>query len=156
MTNSIPLISQLWRRIEAIPKPIPEDSLWLRILVQLLVIAGIIATDVAIEEPLNLWAIPVSIVGATWSWFRRYHRNVPVKFCIAIGMLIALAAFFGRLFGEMNDTRLALARLLIELQVLHSFDLPRRKDLGYSMVIGLILMGVAGTLSQTLALGLWC
>ncbi|MDS1347714.1 transglutaminase TgpA family protein [Planktothrix agardhii] len=153
MTNSIPLISQLWRRIEAIPKPIPEDSLWLRILVQLLVIAGIIATDVAIEEPLNLWAIPVSIVGATWSWFRRYHRNVPVKFCIAIGMLIALAAFFGRLFGEMNDTRLALARLLIELQVLHSFDLPRRKDLGYSMVIGLILMGVAGTLSQTLAFG---
>jgi Transglutaminase-like enzymes, putative cysteine proteases len=68
-------------------------------------------------------------------------------------MLVTLAVFFGRLFGEMNDTRLALARLLIELQVLHSFDLPRRKDLGYSMVIGLILIGVAGTLSQTLAFG---
>lgn len=50
MTNSIPVISQLWRRIEAMPKPIPEDSFWLRVLVQLLVIAGIIATDVAIEE----------------------------------------------------------------------------------------------------------
>ncbi len=144
-------MSQLWRRIETAPKPIPEDSLWLRVLVQLLVIAGIVATDVAIEEPLNLWAIPVSILGATWSWFRRRHRNVPIKFCIAIGMLVALATFFGRLFGEMNDTRLALARLLIELQVLHSFDLPRRQDLGYSMVIGLILLGVAGTLSQTMA-----
>ncbi|VXD17793.1 Transglutaminase domain protein [Planktothrix serta PCC 8927] len=153
MTTEIPYLSQLWRRIEAAPKPVPEDSLWLRVLVQLLVIAGIVATDVAIEEPLNLWAIPVSILGATWSWFRRRHRNVPIKFCIAIGMLVALAAFFGRLFGEMNDTRLALARLLIELQVLHSFDLPRRQDLGYSMVIGLILMGVAGTLSQTLAFG---
>lgn len=151
MTTQIPLVSQLWRRIEATPKPIPEDSIGLRVCVQLLVIAGIVATDVAIEEPLNLWAIPVSIIGATWSWFRRRHRNVPVKFCIAIGMLVALAAFFGRLLGESNDTRLALARLLIELQVLHSFDLPRRQDLGYSMVIGFILLGVAGTLSQTLA-----
>ncbi len=151
MTTEIPLVSQLWRRIEATPKPIPEDSIGLRVCVQLLVIAGIVATDVAIEEPLNLWAIPVSIIGATWSWFRRRHRNVPVKFCIAIGMLVALAAFFGRLLGEFNDTRLALARLLIELQVLHSFDLPRRKDLGYSIVIGFILLGVAGTLSQTLA-----
>lgn len=153
MTLEIPLISPLWRRIEATPKPQPEDSLWLRILVQLLVIIGMIATDIAIEEPLNLWAIPVSLVGATWSWFRRRDRNVPVKFCIAIGMLVALAAFFGRLVGELNDTRLVLAELLIHLQVLHSFDLPRRQDLGYSMVIGLILMGVAATLSQTLTFG---
>jgi TgpA N-terminal domain len=66
-------------------------------------------------------------------------------------MLAALGAFFGRLFGELNDTRLALAELLIQLQVFHSFDMPRRKDLGYSIVIGLILLGVAATLSQTLA-----
>ncbi len=153
MTPSIPPFTQLWRRIEATPKPEPEDSISLRVLVQLLVIVGIVATDVAIAEPLNLWAIPVSIVGATWSYFRRRHRNVPVKFCIAIGMLVALAAFFSRLVGELNDTRLVLAELLIHLQILHSFDLPRRQDLGYSMVIGLILIGVAATLSQTLAFG---
>lgn len=51
----------------------------------------------------------------------------------------------------MNDTRLNLAQLLIELQVLHNYDTPRRKDLGYSIVIGLILLGVAATLSQTMA-----
>ncbi|MEA5538771.1 transglutaminaseTgpA domain-containing protein [Limnoraphis robusta Tam1] len=150
MTPRIPLLTQLWHRIEAMPKPEAEDSISLRVLVQLLVIVGIVATDVAIAEPLNLWAIPVSIVGATWSYFRRRYRNVPVKFCIAIGMLVALAAFFGRLVGELNDTRLVLAQLLIHLQILHSFDVPRRKDLGYSMVIGLILLGVAATLSQTL------
>ncbi len=61
-------------------------------------------------------------------------------------MLAALGAFFGRLFGELNDTRLALAELLIQLQVFHSFDMPRRKDLRYSIVIGLILLGVAATL----------
>ncbi|AMW30465.1 MULTISPECIES: transglutaminase TgpA family protein [Limnospira] len=153
MTADIPILSQLWRRIEAIPQPEPEDSLLLRVFVQLLVVVGIIATDVAIEEPLNLWAIPVSLVGATWSWFRRRHRNVPTKFCIAIGMLVAMAVFFSRLVLELIDTRIVLAQLLINLQVLHSFDLPRRKDLGYSMVIGLILLGVAGTLSQTLTFG---
>jgi transglutaminase-like putative cysteine protease len=91
------------------------------------------------------------MVGAIWSYYHRHNHNVSVKFCIAIGMLAALGAFFGRLFGELNDTRLALAELLIQLQVFHSFDMPRRKDLGYSIVIGLILLGVAATLSQTLA-----
>src|SRR4028119_1678640 len=149
--RNIPVLGKLWQQIEAMPPPVIEDSLLLRILVQLLVIVGIVATDVAAEEALNLWAVPVSIVGATWSWYRRRDRNVAAKFCIAIGMLVALFAFFSNLLGQLNDTRLILAELLIQLQVLHSFDLPRRKDLGYSMVIGLILLGVAGTLSQTLA-----
>jgi transglutaminase-like putative cysteine protease len=151
--RNIPVLGKLWEQIEAMPPPVVEDSLLLRILVQLLVIVGIVATDVAVEEALNLWAVPVSIVGATWSWYRRRDRNVAVKFCIAIGMLVAMFAFFTRLVQELNDTRLVLAQLLIQLQVLHSFDLPRRKDLGYSMVIGLILLGVAGTLSQTLTFG---
>jgi transglutaminase-like putative cysteine protease len=128
-----------------------EDSILLRVLVQALVVVGIVATDVAAETQNSFWAVPLSLVGATWSWYCRRDRNIPVKFCIAMGMLVALGAFLGRLVGELNDTRLILAELLIQLQVLHSFDLPRRKDLGYSMVIGLILLGVAGTLSQTLA-----
>ncbi|MCJ8283732.1 MAG: DUF3488 and DUF4129 domain-containing transglutaminase family protein, partial [Rivularia sp. ALOHA_DT_140] len=90
------------------------------------------------------------MVGCAWGYYRRHQPNVAVKFCIAIGMLLALGAFFGKLLGELNDTRLLLAELLIQLQVLHSFDMPRRKDLGYSIVIGLILLGVAATLSQTL------
>ncbi|NJL67875.1 MAG: DUF3488 domain-containing protein, partial [Microcoleus sp. SM1_3_4] len=151
--RNLPVLGKLWQQIEAMPPPVTEDSLLLRILVQLLVIVGIVATDVAVEEVQNLWAVPVSIVGATWSWYRRRDRNVAVKFCIAIGMLAALFAFFTRLVQELNDTRLVLAQLLIQLQVLHSFDLPRRKDLGYSMVIGLILLGVAGTVSQTLTFG---
>jgi transglutaminase-like putative cysteine protease len=149
------LIRAQWQRLRGLPLPEPEDSIPLRVLVQLLVTVGIIATDVASLDVANwaglsLWAVPLSIVGATWSYYRRRSRNVPVKFCIAIAMLVALAAFFVQLLNEPNDTRLALAELLIQLQVFHSFDLPRRKDLGYSMMIGLILIGVGGTLSQTL------
>ncbi|MDJ0615239.1 MAG: DUF4129 domain-containing transglutaminase family protein [Calothrix sp. MO_192.B10] len=128
-----------------------ENSITLRALVLALVIVGVVATDIAAETQLSLWAVPLSLAGSSWSYYSRRHRNIPAKFCIAIGMLIALGAFFGRMIGELNDTRLALAQLLIQLQVLHSFDMPRRKDLGYSIVIGLILIGVAATLSQTLA-----
>ncbi|MEC4813336.1 MAG: DUF3488 and DUF4129 domain-containing transglutaminase family protein [Scytonema sp. PMC 1069.18] len=145
-------VGEIWRQsMQETPLKEVENSVTLRVLVLALVIIGIVATDIAAETEFSLWAVPVSLVGTMWSYYRRRDRNVSVKFCIAIGMLVALGAFFGRLFGELNDTRLALAELLIQLQVLHCFDTPRRKDLGYSIVIGLILLGVAATLSQTLA-----
>lgn len=147
----LPVFSQLWQRLEAMPVQETENSILLRVLVQGLVIVGIVATDIAAETQISFWAVPLSIVGATWSWYHRRDRNIAVKFLLAIGMLLAMGTFFGKLLAQLNDTRLILAQLLIQLQVLHSFDLPRRKDLGYSMVIGLILLGVAGTLSQTLA-----
>ncbi|MFB2837713.1 transglutaminaseTgpA domain-containing protein [Floridanema evergladense] len=146
-----PFFRQFQQMLQARPNQEVEDSIWLRILVQLLVVIGIVATDVAAETSISLWAVPASIAGAVWSWYRRRNSNIPIKFCIAIGMLLALASFLLNLRDSLNDTRLILAELLIQLQVLHSFDLPRRKDLGYSMVIGLILLGVAATLSQTMA-----
>lgn len=147
----LPGLNQVWQRLGTMPLPQTEDSIGLRVLVQGLVIVGIVATDIAAETQMSAWAVPLSIIGATWSWYRRRHRNIAVKFFLAIGMLVAMGVFFNNLLTSLNDTRLVLAELLIQVQVLHSFDLPRRKDLGYSMVIGLILLGVAGTLSQTLA-----
>ncbi|WP_197480080.1 MULTISPECIES: DUF3488 and DUF4129 domain-containing transglutaminase family protein [unclassified Anabaena] len=145
-------VSLNWRRYyQGSPLEEVEDSISLRVLVLALVITGILAMDVAADTSFSLWAVPLSFLGAAWSYYRRRQPNVTVKFCIAIGMLMALGAFFGRLFGELNDTRLALAELLIQLQILHSFDAPRRRNLGYSIIIGLILLGVAATLSQTLA-----
>jgi len=127
-----------------------EDSIPLRVLVMALVILGIVATDIAGETQFSLWTVPLTMVGTGWSYYRRRSSNIPVQFCIAMGMLLALGAFFGRFIDNWNDTRLSLAELLIQLQLLHSFDTPRRKDLGYSIVIGLILLGVAATLSQTM------
>ncbi|MEO0537173.1 MAG: DUF3488 and DUF4129 domain-containing transglutaminase family protein [Cyanobacteria bacterium P01_A01_bin.123] len=148
----------LRQRLAPAPPIAPEDSVLLRVLVQTLVTLGICslavaAAGVTVTSWLNLAAIPLSALGAYWSWRRRHRRNIATKFGIALGMLLALAFFFSRLIGQPGDTRIVLAELLVQLQVLHSFDLPRRKDLGYSMMIGLVLLGVAGTISQTLAFG---
>ncbi|MGK7945424.1 MAG: hypothetical protein AB4058_13235, partial [Microcystaceae cyanobacterium] len=59
-----------------------EESLIFRILVQSLVIVGIIATDVAARTYMSLWAIPLSIIGATWSWHRRKQKNISAKFLL--------------------------------------------------------------------------
>jgi protein-glutamine gamma-glutamyltransferase len=133
----------------------PEDSVWLRVLAQSLVIVGIVATDIAAETSLWIWAIPLSLVGACWSWRQRRSRAIGTKFLLAIGMIAALIFFFIHSFArrETNDLRLVLVELMVQIQVLHSFDLPKRKDLGYSMMIGLVLLGVASTLSQTMAFG---
>ena len=149
--SRLPRFLQFWQERSTMPVAAAENSILLRVLVQALVIVGIVATDIAAETQMSFWAIPLSMVGATWSWYRRRDRNIALKFVLAIGMLLAMGLFFANLLAQANDTRLTLAELLIQLQVLHSFDIPRRKDLGYSMVIGLILLGVAGTLSQTFA-----
>lgn len=155
--KAFPLLHLLpqWTRRDALRSPSPaiEDSLWLRIAVQALVSVGIAATDVAASGMNSLWAIPLSIAGATWSWYSRRRKNLAAKFGIAFGMLIVLGIMLSRLLSNAGDSRLLLADLLIQLQVLHTFDLPRRKDLGYSVVIGLILMGVAATISETMAFG---
>ena len=152
------LFSRWRQRLSALPPSVSEDSIALRVLVQCLVTVGIgslsvAATGVTETSLWNLLAIPLSAAGACWSWRSRRRRNVAAKFLIALGMLLALTFFLGRMLRVPGDTRIVLAELLIHLQVLHSFDLPRRKDLGYSMMIGLVLVGVAATISQTLIFG---
>ncbi|WP_192925004.1 transglutaminase TgpA family protein [Sodalinema gerasimenkoae] len=149
--TSLPLLGRLWQAWRSLSPPVPEDSVTLRVLVQLLVIVGIVATDVAAGTTTSLWAVPLSIMGASWSWFRRRERNIVLKFVLAIALIVTLVVFLSNLVTTLNDTRVILAELLIQVQVLHTFDLPRRKDLGYSMIIALILIGVAGTISQTMA-----
>lgn len=154
LSPSQPWRQRLSQRLQTQPMP-PEDSIFLRIGVQALVCVGIMATDTAVSTLHSLWAIPLSIIGAAWSWRQRHRRNTVAKIGIAIGMVAVLAVFLSRLVGQAGDSRILLAELLIQVQILHAFDLPRRKDLGYSAVIGVILVGVAATVSETTLFGGW-
>ncbi len=132
-----------------------EDSIPLRVLVQIFVFISIGTMDSVASTSNSAWAIPLSAIAAVWAWYARRKRNVVVKLFIAIAMVAMLVVFLGDIVKQADETRLLLAGLLIQLQVLHSFDLPRRKDLGYSIVIGLILMALAATLSQTMFFAIW-
>lgn len=137
---SLSRVNQFWRstanrfrqqrRQKSSLKEEVEDSVLLRLLVLVLVILGIVATDIAADTKFSLWAAPLSLLGTIWSYYRRRYTNIFVKFCIATGMLVTLGFFFRQLLGDLNDTRLTLSQLLIQLQVLHSFDTPRTQGFG--------------------------
>jgi transglutaminase-like putative cysteine protease len=134
-----------------------EDSRPFRIACQVSVVLAILAA-VSLEEDgwtRGLVAIALSLVGAYVSWRRRNGRNGWIKLGLAIGMMAAFWRFLGEAMFNPYDTRLSLAHLLIELQVLHSFDLPRRKDLYYSLLVSIALISVAATVSRTVGFGPW-
>lgn len=134
-----------------------EDSLTLRILTFLTVTVAIMATTQATESSLSLGvsAILLSALGSTLSWYRRRAKNWWIKVMLAMMMLAALANFFYGLRENIYDARIPLAQLLIWLQTLHSYDLPRRKDIFYSLWVGLILISVAATTSRSNSFGVY-
>ncbi len=98
---------------------------------------------------LTLAAIALISAGSYASWRRRYKRNVVVKSVIGVLMLAALGSFLRQVYVEPFDPRLPMAELFVWIQVLHSFDLPRRKDLMLALVSSLILLGLAGSFAMT-------
>ncbi|WP_228015983.1 hypothetical protein [Synechocystis salina] len=74
-------LEQFQSRLQSLPEPKTEESIVFRILVQLMVIVGIVATDVAAQTTWSLWAIPLSIIGSCWSWRQRKKKNIALKFC---------------------------------------------------------------------------
>jgi transglutaminase-like putative cysteine protease len=68
---------------------------------------------------------------------------------LAAALVVALGSFLRAVEGmrSFDDARAPLAALFLWVQVLHSFDVPRRRDLGFSVVSSLILMAEAGALS---------
>ena len=76
---------------------------------------------------------------------------------LSVGLLAAFAAFLQsvQLAGSVDQARVPLASLFLWVQVLHAFDVPRRRDLSFSMVSSVILMAEAGALSLSSSFGLF-
>jgi transglutaminase-like putative cysteine protease len=87
--------------------------------------------------------------GYGFSYLRRRKPSIVTKLALAATLLVALGAFLRAVEGarSFDDARQPLASLFLWVQVLHSFDVPRRRDLGFSVVSSLMLMAEAGALS---------
>ncbi|MFN8578681.1 MAG: transglutaminaseTgpA domain-containing protein [Candidatus Sericytochromatia bacterium] len=134
-----------------------EDSIPFRIIVTITVLIGISSTILVVEDGLFLSLITMSltVLGSYVSYVRRNAKNWWIKIILSLVMLITFVDFLRNVFLNPYDARIPLANLLIWLQVLHSFDLPRRKDMNYSLLVALILICVTATISRELYFGVF-
>ena len=130
----------------------PEDSIALRAAILGAVATGVIA--LAVEQAISVTTaggVLILLPFAYWiSYARRAKPNWQIKLAVTIGAVIGLIRFLGQVRGvtSLDEVRFPLADIFLWIQVLHSFDLPQRKDLNFSLGSSLALMAVAGSVSQ--------
>jgi transglutaminase-like putative cysteine protease len=110
---------------------------------------GLFSIFTSVGAPLGI------LLGYGVSWKRRGKDNWWLKAILSLALLLVTGAFFVEVFQSLYDTRIPLAHLFLWIQVLHSFDLPARRDLQFSLVSSLILMGMAGTLSLDMSFAIF-
>jgi transglutaminase-like putative cysteine protease len=124
-----------------------EESLPFRIAVWAAVCISVysLAPQMVSSTAVVTAALILITLGSYISWRRRHKRNIALKVVIALLTLAALASFLRQVYLNPYDPRLPLAELFVWVLVLHSFDLPRRRDLVLSLVSSLILLSLAGS-----------
>lgn len=131
------------------PRRSPEDSYPLRLSILICVlIAEITILAMGYYSSLNMAAVPLlTVAGYAYSWRARHRRNLLLKFILSMLVVAASLFFLRELASSLYDTRLPLIKLLLWLQVLHSFDVPSRRDLKFSLASGATLIAAGAVLS---------
>ncbi len=128
-----------------------EDSILLRVVVAATVMVALVAVIAqgATDAFTSLAGIVLVPAGYAFSYVQREKSNFATKVVLAVGLLAALGAFLQGVRGAqtVDEARAPLAALFVWVQILHSFDVPRRRDLAFSVVSSLILVAEAGSLS---------
>jgi len=136
-----------FRRVNATKRT--EESVLLRVTVLGTVVIAVLGTLVSGAAPVvdGIAALILLPVGAWLSYVRRGRDNTLLKLLLTVGAALALQRFFGDVRGAITieDTRAPLASLFLAVQVLHGFDLPARRDLGFTIASSLTLIALAGT-----------
>ena len=135
------------------PSGPPEDSRAMRVVVAAAVEIGILAVvlEGAVDPTAAAVALVLAPVGYAFSYRRRRRSGILIKVLLAVGLLLALDWFIGhvRYATTVDQARIPLASLFLWVQVLHAFDVPRRRDLAFSMVSSTTLIAAAGALALT-------
>lgn len=103
-----------------------------------------------LELPIDyiLGILLITLIGYIYSYKNRYNVNLIPKIFMTIFMFYLLREFFKNLLSQPYDPRIPLATFLINLNALHSFDLPTKLDLSFSFFISLILMVISGVFAR--------
>src|SRR6185369_16597783 len=127
------------------------DSIALRLIAAAAVEVAILAVVAqgAVDVLTAAAALTLAPLGYWFSYRQRHRSAVATKVVLAVGLLVAFTAFLQQMKGAttVDEVRLPLASLFLWVQVLHAFDVPRRRDLAFSAVSSVILMAEAGSLS---------
>jgi protein-glutamine gamma-glutamyltransferase len=129
----------------------PEDSKSFRVAVAVTVLISVFAAVKfgAVGWPAGIAVMAGVVVGSYLSYRWRGRDNLLLKLILSVLLLVVFALFWTELGGSIHDLRYPLVRLFLWLQVLHSFDLPTRRDLDFSLVSAAILIAFAGSLSTS-------
>lgn len=138
---------ELYKRINK--KRETEDSPLVRIVVLLTVLVSVLAVLIQghFSTLENIGIVSGILIGYRVSWARRMKSNYLLKFLLSLALIFVTGLFIYEITAMPYDTRIPLAKLFLWVQVLHSFDIPSRRDLRFSLASSLILIGVAGILA---------
>lgn len=92
-----------------------------------------------------------SAFGSYYAYIAREKPNYALKAVLSASLFALLFLYFYELRVSGTDSRTPLIQLLIGLGLLHSFDMPERKDLLFQVVISLILIAVASTYAMSVS-----
>jgi transglutaminase-like putative cysteine protease len=132
------------------PRP-TEESKSFRVAVLVAVLLSAIAAVVYGQMGWTTGALVAAgiVLGFYYSYRVRLRSNLVMKIILTVLLLVVFAIFWTELFGAIWDIRYPLVRLFLWVQVLHSFDLPARRDLDFSLVSATILIAFAGSMSTS-------
>ncbi len=130
---------------------ISEASIPLRAVVAVAVLISmisLIAQDIVTTSTAVI-VLMITPIGFIVSWRRRNSKNIALKIMLAAAALLALADFLKSLSGatSVETARAPLAEIFLWVQMIHSFDLPRRRDLSFSLASSVTLIALGGSLA---------
>jgi transglutaminase-like putative cysteine protease len=138
----------------------PESSIRLRVACWGVVLVAI-AACASLHEVSSTTAIAAAALVSLGMVFSYRTRQKPpnwIKVAVAIGAIAALVWFFRSVSGSSPDFALVenpLTLLLVSVLVLHSFHVPARRDLLFSLAASAGLMAVGGAQAISLQFGFY-
>lgn len=146
----------IWEAIKEVNAPLPaEESKVLRAAILLSVMIATLALfhELPSNGALRVAAIVGIPAGHIGSHLTRRRTGLLLKLLLALGALLAMTAFLRQVkqigLESPTDLQIPLAELFLWIQIIHSADVPARRDLMFSLVSSFTLIAVAGVLSTS-------